>query len=224
MTEATELAPPKHRPAQTDRSAPPPVRTRRRAPVIAAGVVLIVVGTLASAVLLNSADNSVTVFITGSEVLRGEPIDSSMLREMQIGGDQSLDVFTIDDASRVVGRYASVDLPAGSLLTTANTAEEVGVPIGQSLVGVPLGPGQMPASRIVAGDHVRLVATQLLDASGRPASDANTLPIGAIVAAVTADDTGTLTIVDVLVPTTAAASLASRAAAGTLALVLDPVG
>lgn len=224
MTEATEFASPKRRPAQTDRSAPPPVRTRRRAPVIAAGVVLIVVGTLASAVLLNSAGNSVTVFITGSEVLRGEPIDSSMLREMQIGADQSLDVFTIDDASRVVGRYASVDLPAGSLLTTANTAEEVGVPTDQSLVGVPLGPGQMPASRIVAGDHVRLVATQLLDASGRPASDATTLPVDAIVAAVTADDTGTLTIIDVLVPTTAAASLASRAAAGALALVLDPVG
>ena len=224
MTEATELAPPKRRPAQTDRSAPPPVRTRRRVPVIAAGVVLIVVGTLASAVLLNSAGNSMTVFITGGEVLRGELIDSSMLREMQIGADQSLDVFTIDDASRVVGRYASVDLPAGSLLTTANTAEEVGVPTGQSLVGVPLGPGQMPASRIVAGDHVRLVATQLLDASGRPASDANALPVEAIIAAVTADDTGTLTIVDVLVPTTAAASLASRAAAGTLALVLDPVG
>ncbi|WP_146048049.1 MULTISPECIES: SAF domain-containing protein [unclassified Microbacterium] len=200
------------------------MRTRRRAPVIAAGVVLVVVGTLTSVVLLTSAGNSVTVFITGSEVLRGEPIDSSMLREMQIGRDQSLDVFTIDDASRVVGRYASVDLPAGSLLTTANTAEEVGVPTGQSLVGVPLGPGQMPASRIVAGDHVRLVATQLLDASGRPTSDANALPVEAIVAAVAADDTGTLTIVDVLVPTTAAASLASRAAAGTLALVLDPVG
>ncbi|ALJ21429.1 hypothetical protein [Microbacterium sp. No. 7] len=225
MTQATEASAPTLPPAHADRPAPsPPVRTRRRAPVIAAGVVLVAVGTLASAVLLNSAGNSVSVFVTGSEILRGEPIDASELREIQLAGDEPVDAFTIDDASRLVDRYAAVDLPAGSLLTSANTAEQVGVPDGQSMVGVPLGPGQMPASRIVAGDHVRLVATQLLDATGRPASETVALPVEAVVAAVTRDETDTVTIVDVLVPTTEAASLASRAAAGTLALILDPMG
>lgn len=223
MTRATEATAPTLPPVQTDRSAPPPVRTRRRAPVIAAGVVLVVIGTLASAVLLNSAGSSVTVFITDSEILRGEQIDSAALREIQLAGDQSVDAYTLDEVSRLVGRFAAVDLPAGSMLTSSNTAEQVGVPAGLSLVGIPLGQGQMPASRIVAGDHVRLVATQLVDATGSRA-DTAAPPVEAVVAAVTRDQTDTITIVDVLVPTTAAASLASRAAAGTLALILDPVG
>jgi len=212
--------------AQQPRRAQPsqtaPVKTRRRGQAIAVGVALIVIGALATYLVFQSLGKTQTVFTAKSDIGRGQVIDAGQLSELQIGSGQAVDGYTPDEVEQLVGQFATVDLPAGSLFTSKNTASSVGVPEGQSMVGVPLKPGQLPSSTLVAGDKVRLVGSQALDASGRQVTDEGSVPVDAIVANVHFDEVANLTVVDVLVPSGKAPDLASRAAGGSLALILDP--
>jgi hypothetical protein len=89
---------------------------------------------------------------------------------------------------------------------------------GQSVVGVSLAPGMIPATRLRAGDQVRLVATP--GTSGDIGQDQPQTTTATVVGVRSADDTGQV-VVDVTVPAGDAARLAAWAATGKVALVLD---
>ena len=100
-------------------------------------------------------------------------------------------------------------------MTPGQVADVVVPPAGESMVGVPVAAGLMPAEGLRPGDSVRLVQTpgQSGEVSGAPVT------ISATVLSVSPGDTQT--VVDVLVSSDRAAELAARAATGRVAIVLD---
>ena len=89
---------------------------------------------------------------------------------------------------------------------------------GESIVGVALATGKLPAEPLRAGDRVRLVQTPA-DQADVPATQ---VTIDALVQNVPVmSEDGQTVVIDLLVPSSRAAEVAARAATGRVALVLD---
>ncbi len=198
-----------------------PTKSRRRVWMIALGITIILIGALATWYVTSTTSRTVAVLTTSADVQRGEAITQNDLTTISIAGGQNVDAIPASEAAEVVGKVASVDLPAGSLLTTSNTLDTLPVPEGSSIVGIALNSSQLPSYRLVAGDAVRLVDTPV--AQGEPpTSDPQTFD--ATVFTTTYDEANQTWIVDVVVPEREAASIAARAATQRVSIVLDGAG
>ena len=197
---------------------PPPMRSRRRPAVIAAGVALVIVGALGSWWYASSARVTTTVFVTSGEITRGETIESQDLTTLELDGRQNTDAYTVEQSTDVIGKIATVDLPAGSLITPRVLGSTLAIEDGQSLVGFTLTGAQMPSYPLAAGDQVRIVDTPVAQGDP-PAYTPQTFP--ATVFSVVRDADNQQWVVNVIVPRAQAADLAARAATGRVALVLD---
>lgn len=199
-------------------AAAPPTKSRRRPALILAGVALAIVGGLGSWWYASSIGNTVTVLVTSTAVTRGEQIETADLTTLEIAGGQASDAITAARSTEVVGQVATVDLPAGSLITSDNIGGGLTVESGQSIVGVALTAAQMPSHPLAAGDAVRIVDTPI--AQGDPPQ---TTPQSYEATVFTSkyDDATSQWIVDLVVPQGRAADIAARSATGRIALVLD---
>ncbi|KTR75068.1 hypothetical protein NS234_16905 [Microbacterium oxydans] len=185
---------------------------------MAAGVALVIVGALGSWWYASSARVTTTVFVTSGGITRGETIESQDLTTLELDGRQNTDAYTVEQSTDVIGKIATVDLPAGSLITPRVLGSTLAIEDGQSLVGFTLTGAQMPSYPLAAGDQVRIVDTPV--AQGDPPADTpQTFP--ATVFSVVRDADNQQWVVNVIVPRAQAADLAARAATGRVALVLD---
>lgn len=198
-----------------------PTKSRRRVWMIALGITIVLIGALATWYVTTTTSQTVSVLTIKSDIQRGEAITQDDLTTIAIAGGQSTDAYTASQASTVVGQVAAVDLPAGSLVTSGNVLDTLPVPEGSSIVGIALTSSQLPAYRLAAGDAVRLVDTPV--AQGEPPTEDPTT-FTATVFTTTYDETNQVWIIDVVVPTREAASIAARAATQRVSIVLDGVG
>ncbi|KDA06953.1 hypothetical protein DC31_00235 [Microbacterium sp. CH12i] len=198
-----------------------PTKSRRRIWMIALGITIVLIGALATWYVTTTTSQTVSVLTIKSDVQRGEAITQEDLTTISIAGGQSTDTLTASQASTVVGQVAAVDLPAGSLVTSANVLDTLPVPENHSIVGIALTTSQLPSYRLSAGDAVRLVDTPV--AQGEPPTEDPTT-FKATVFTSTYDETNQVWIIDVVVPTREAASIAARAATQRVSIVLDGVG
>mgnify|MGYP003645988179 CR=1 FL=1 len=60
----------------------------------------------------------------------------------------------------VVGRIATTDLEAGTLVTRSQVADRVAIGAGEGVVGLALDPGQFPALGLLPGDRVNVVSAE----------------------------------------------------------------
>jgi hypothetical protein len=213
--------------SRTDPPVPPPgrrapvvapPRTRRRTGVLAAGVSLVALGSLAAALLMQSVGDTVPVVAVARDVAAGEVLERSDLAVADVSSDPALSPVPASRLESLVGRRAAVALPAGSLLTDKAVTDVVLPPTGRSMVGVALATAQLPAEALRAGDRVRIVDTPA--SQGEPPATTPSTISGEVVSAVGPDETG-LTVVNVTVTVNQAADLAARVATGRVALILD---
>lgn len=195
-----------------------PLRARRRPLLLAAGAVLVLVSAIASYVAFTNLSASVTVVVATVDIAKGELIEASDLGTLEILGGQTSGAVLATDAGALVGQHAAVDLLAGSLITSNSVRGSLPIEAGHSIVGIAVSGGQVPSTGLTSGDRVRIVSTPI--PQGEPPLE--TPPtIEATVFMTRADElTGGL-VVDVIVPSDAAAELAARAATGRIAIVLD---
>ena len=198
----------------------PPTKLRRHPSVLIGGAFAIVLGALIAAWAWSATTHTQQVLAARATVHRGEVIKAEDLVSVRVSGDRSVAHVPGSALDSVIGKRAALDIASGSLLTTAETTDQALPPAGKSIVGISLTPAQLPATPIVGGATVRIVAT--------PGSGGD-VPAGAP-AATTAqvldtrlDETSGDTIVDVEVPYADASVLAARAATGNVALILDPM-
>lgn len=196
----------------------PPTKSRRRPAVIAAGVALAIVGGLGSWYYASTVGNTVTVLSTQTDVARGATITSADLTTLQIAGGQDTPAFTAAQATDVIGQTATVDLPAGTLVTTANVGAGISIAAGDSIVGVALTVAQLPNYPLAAGDRVRVVDTPI--AQGDPPATSPKSFVATVFTSRFDEGTGTW-VVDLVVPSNEAADIAARSATGRVALILD---
>lgn len=217
---APTLTAPRNGQAATGSATPPavgvaPHRLRRRPLWVVVAVALVSAGALLGVFLWQASTTTVEVVAVRADVGRGELITAADVGTVRVSVDPALQTVPAGELASVVGKRAAVDLSQGALVTPAQLAERVVPEVGESVVGVPIAPGLMPAEGLRAGDRVRLVQTP---GTGGEVTD-TPRAIDAEVLRVTVGDTQT--VVDVIVPAATATELAARGATGKLALILD---
>jgi hypothetical protein len=204
--------------AQARTSFTPPPKLRRRPALVAGGVAAICLGALLAVWAWTSTTHTEEVLAARATIHRGEVIKAGDIERVRINGDPELSPLPASAYDAVIGQRAALDIAAGGLLTRESTTEEALPPRGQSVVGISLTGSQVPALALRGGDAVRIVVTPGQDG---PASLGAPQFTTATVVDTHVDEATGNTVVDVLVPYADAGVLASRAATGNVALVLD---
>jgi len=203
--------------AKRESVAPAP-RLRRRPVLVAASAAAVCLGALLGVWAWTSTSNTHEVVAVRQTITRGETIGQGDLMTVQVGVDPGLKAIPGERLANLVGKRAAMDMATGSLVTDEEVTSKVLPAPGKSVVGVALPPSLMPGEALVAGDHVRIVATpgpQGEVGQGEPAA------ITATVVGLYPNGENGQTVVAVEVPQERAAELAARSATGKVALVLD---
>lgn len=195
-----------------------PPRLRRRPVLVAAAVALTCVGALLGTWAFLSVSDARPVVAVRATVERGAVIERADLVVARINADPGLDPVPASQAMSLVGQRAAVDLPAGSLVTRGAVTDAVVPAGGSSVVGLGLEPGLLPAGALRSGDRVRVIG---VSRQGSPPQGTERLEVAAEVSSVHPSPTSNTVVVDVIVAQEDAARVASRAAAGEVAIVLD---
>ncbi|WP_375424839.1 SAF domain-containing protein [uncultured Friedmanniella sp.] len=186
--------------------------------VVAVSVALVIVGGLISAWAYSTSTTTQQVVAVRIDVPQGDVITRDDLQVVRVSLDPALSSVPAERLDTLVGQHAAVALTAGSLISDrAVTPTEVPAP-GMSVVGLALGPGQLPAGPLTVGDKVRIVSTPGKQGDVNPSTLRSFT--GKAVVIREADASGQ-TEVSVEVLAKQAAEIATRSATGNVALLLD---
>lgn len=205
-------------PGPVPAKATPGVRQRRRPAVLGLGVALVAVCGLAGGWLATRGNQSHSVVVARGELTAGQPIQASDLGTTILSGGADVSTIPGGQLSSVVGKYPNATVPGGSLVNPHGLAAAVTPGRGQSIIGVGLKPGQLPALGLKPGDRVRLISTYSAQ-GGAGVKPGQAWP-AIVVSAGPSGDNGARTV-DFMMPATQAKDAVSAAGAGTLAAVLD---
>lgn len=198
---------------------PAPPKLRRRPVAIAVGALIVVLGSLITAFVVASIQDTVQVVAVRADIERGSQIEAADLMSVSIRPEPALRTIPADQLPSLIGKRAAMDLHAGGLISAESVADIAVPAAGESVVGIPLEPGQLPAWQLKAGDKVRIISTPR--AQDDPPRKPPVLSLEARVLAVHPGTEQLLTVVDVVVPTADAETLGGLAATRRIALVLD---
>jgi hypothetical protein len=198
---------------------PPASRQKRSRIWIAAALVLIALGGLIAWFVVANLRDTTPVVAVRNDIPRGSIINAADLTTANINHDATLQTLPASQLAQIVGKRTNVDLKAGTLIPPAAITDTLLPPAGQSLIGLALAPGQLPATALHPGDKVRLVSTPKDQDDPTAASPAVTI-LGEVVTSTTLTDT-TKTRVDVLVSVNDSATAAALAATNRVALIVD---
>ncbi|MCG6567607.1 SAF domain-containing protein [Tessaracoccus sp. ZS01] len=152
------------KPDLTPPSAPRPeavqLRARRSPKLIALGVLLVTLGGIGAALLYTMNADQRAVVAMAVDVARGDVVDRDDLMVLEVPGSLAVAAEGAESLESLVGQVARTDLPQGSFPLRRHVGEEP-LPAGQTLVGLRLALGKLPASDLPPGTTVRLVG--LLD-------------------------------------------------------------
>lgn len=201
----------------TGGSRPLPTRSRRPG-LIAAAVLLIVGFALAGALLVSNAGGTTQVLVAARPVPAGQVITTADLTAAPVSG--SVRAISAADLNTLVGQTAAVGLVQGQLLNRDMlTGAAVPAP-GESLVGLALRPGQLPADGLGVGDRVQaIVVAAVGDAGVQPETTVRVLATGEVFALRPDPASASDTLVTLVVPADAAGRIATHGATGQVGLI-----
>ena len=131
-------------------------------PELAVGIVLIGLGALGALVLAGRQPPRVPVLIWANDVSRGQVVAAEDLAVASIDSDTPVDVTGVGAAADIVGMTVALDAGAGGFVSGSLLRGGQVIPDGYAVVGLRLGAGQYPVSRIAAGDVVDLLTAEPL--------------------------------------------------------------
>ena len=127
-----------------------PSAPRERKPALAAlAVLLVALGAVAAGYLVINAGNRVGAVEITQQVGRGQRIPASAIKEVEIASNSGINYVAWQYANRVAGVYAAVQIPAGTLLTSAMMTATNNLAAGKVQVGLSLKPGQAPGNLLI---------------------------------------------------------------------------
>jgi len=218
-----------------------PSAPRERKPALAAlAVLLVALGAVAAGYLVINAGHRVGAVEITQQVGQGQRIPASAIKEVEIASNSGINYVAWQYANRVAGVYAAVQIPAGTLLTSAMTTATNNLAAGKVQVGLSLKPGQAPANLLI-GQSVEAFGVGTGSACGAAAVGGGTggtgggngsgngagpgVPITTGVIASVVGSTasnGSTAAVTLAVPDADAGVLACYASAGDVAIALTP--
>lgn len=134
-----------------------PPRAKVRLPELVVGIFVMGVFALGAVVWHLTAVDRTPALGLAVAVERGDTITASDVRVVYVDSDDPLAHLGEAQMNQIVGRVALVDLPAGTLLTTALVADPIALDAGEGVTGLSLEPGAYPAVGIAPGDRVNVV-------------------------------------------------------------------
>ena len=172
------------------------------------------------------------------------PITAAQLGTAEVASSPGLSPIPVSSASSLSGKWATVTIPAGSLLTHGDVTSNRPLSGGTAVVGLALKDGQLPSNGVVPGDRVMIVQTLTLgtclsgdqwarDQRSRRQSQRSGIvgrgPRGPgrvfeTATPPTSNSSGAAELVSVTVPSTLASTVATAAAASEVSVVLLPAG
>ncbi|WP_421740711.1 SAF domain-containing protein [Cellulomonas sp.] len=194
-------------------------RGRRRPALLVAGVAMVALGALAVAWLVSSAGQRTDVVVMARDVAYGSTIVAGDLGTTAVSVDPTVRLVQADDASTLVGQVAATNLARGSLVEPADVTQMGVVGPDEVLVPLPLSADRVPAGGLAAGDRLLVVDAPPLGAD--PATGAPESFQARVVRAGPPDING-LVMVDVVAAAADGPALATRAATGRFAIVVQP--
>lgn len=199
-----------------------PEGRRRHTPWLIAGVLVVAVCAFGFGQLYLRTTGLRPVLAVTHNVAAGQVLQASDLRIVDAAADDGISLVPGSSESTVIGQPASHDLVAGSLLTQRDVTSASNLAPGQSVLAIACKPGQYPPT-LSPGERVAVVDT----GTGAGTLQGATAPlVTATVVALNVQQGPAAegAIVSIRVPSFEAASVASTAAAGHVALVLQPPG
>lgn len=199
---------------------------RRRPGLIAAGVLIVVIGVLGAYFYATAAGDNRPVLAMAATVTAGQQITDADLKVVRVSAGSGLTPIADDQRDTVVGKYARIELVAGTLLTEGQLTDKAIPGAGQQLIGLELKPSQLPARALRPGEPVQLVITSdprnvTIDAKGAQKQALPQPPtISATVAGVGPTATDGQVVVDVVVAEQSGPGLLERASQGRVAIAL----
>jgi SAF domain len=211
-------------PAQAGwRAVPPPASPaglppRRRWGRVAIGGMLALLGAWAGMILVATAGGRQERLALAHDVAKGETIERSDLRVVRVAADTGVATVPAGDLRRVIGKAAATDLPRGSLLARAQVLADGGrlVTTDEAVVGANLSPGAAPRGDVAPGTSILVVVDP--PATGGEAGKAVEVTGWLRDIGDPAENTG-VREASLVVPTSAAASVAAAAADDRVAVV-----
>lgn len=213
-----------------------PSAPRERKPALAAlAVLLVALGAVAAGYLVINAGHRVGAVEITQQVGQGQRIPASAIKEVEIASNSGINYVAWQYANRVAGIYAAVQIPAGTLLTSAMTTATNNLAAGKVQVGLSLKPGQAPANLLI-GQSVEAFGVGTGSGCGAAAAgggggtgggngSGSGVPITTGVIASVVGSTasnGSTAAVTLAVPDADAGVLACYASAGDVAIALTP--
>jgi hypothetical protein len=212
-----------------------PSAPRERKPALAAlAVLLVALGAVAAGYLVINAGHRVGAVEITQQVGQGQRIPASAIKEVEIASNSGINYVAWQYANRVAGVYAAVQIPAGTLLTSAMTTATNNLAAGKVQVGLSLKPGQAPANLLI-GQSVEAFGVGTGSGCGAAAVGGGSggsgngtgpgVPITTGVIASVVGSTasnGSTAAVTLAVPDADAGVLACYASAGDVAIALTP--
>ena len=185
--------------------------------LIAAGIAIVIVGALLITQLIRSAQTEHRVLEVHADVARGEVIRDTDLVSVTVGQVDNVSTVPADQLDSLVGKRATADLRAGSLLPAGA--------IGPADVVPAPGKSQIPIGDLAAGTKLRLIQTSAPSGSSTT-TDSSTNTDGQSWEATMA--TGTkkteqVTLINAEVNSRDAARIAQLTSQGRIAVVKDPI-
>ena len=141
----------------TPRPAAVQLRARRSPKLIALGVLLVTLGGLAAAFLFSLNSEQRPVLVMERDVRRSAVIAPEDLAVIEVPGGLQLEALPPESRPDIVGQQALSDLPRGSFPQAHHVGADP-LPEGQSLVGLRLPHGRLPATELFSGTVVSLVS------------------------------------------------------------------
>lgn len=126
-------------------------------PELLIGAAITVTFALAAVLWQASSTERVAVLVASVDIDRGSIVEASDLRVAHIGADDTVAAVAAGRSSELVGRTASADIQAGSLMTSGLVTDLPALAPGEGIVGLALDPGQYQARRLAPGDVVSVV-------------------------------------------------------------------
>ena len=194
----------------------PWVEIPRRAPrYLLVGVALMVVCSLLFGLWALRVDPATSVLAVARPVPAGAAITEADLQVVRVVPDPGMAVVTEAERATVVGRTATVPLVAGALLAPGHVGAAKWPPAGESVVGVPVAAGRMPAG-LSLGSRVSVLVP------GGDAAEVRPPVVSGSVVAVEPPSVAGVSTVSLLLATDDALQVA---AAGEVVLILEhPAG
>ena len=197
-------------PPTTPRPETVQLRARRSPRLIALGLLLVAGGGIGVAALVGSGDDVVPLVVMAADVRRGDVIGDGDLTVIELPASSGVQGMPAADLPSLVGERALMDLPKGAFPLATHVGAEP-LPAGQTLVGLRLPIGKLPATELPPGTAVRVVGV----------GDGTQTTVDAVVArAPSLLDDGTSFALDVRVADAEADLVARLAAGDQVALVL----